>query len=68
MTEYNGHPSYDHWSVALWVGNDEGLYGIARGYSREVFPSLLMSMMPFTPDGVENTEELSAYAWDCVNE
>lgn len=28
-TEYNGHPSWEHWNVALWIGNDEGLYECA---------------------------------------
>ncbi len=26
---YNGHPSYNYWNVALWIGNDEGLYRLA---------------------------------------
>ena len=23
---YNGHKNWNHWNVALWIGNDEGLY------------------------------------------
>lgn len=26
---YNGHPSWNAWNVALWIGNDEGLYRAA---------------------------------------
>lgn len=26
---YNGHESYNAWNVALWIGNDEGLYRCA---------------------------------------
>jgi len=26
---YNGHESWNAWNVALWIGNDEGLYRAA---------------------------------------
>lgn len=26
---YNGHKNWAHWNVALWIGNDEGLYNLA---------------------------------------
>ena len=29
-TSYNGWKNYETWNVALWIGNDEGLYSIAR--------------------------------------
>lgn len=29
MKEYNGHRSWNAWNVALWIGNDEGLYNMA---------------------------------------
>ena len=28
--KYNGHPSRRLWNLALWFGNDEGLYNLAR--------------------------------------
>ena len=29
MGECNGHRSWNAWNVALWIGNDEGLYRFA---------------------------------------
>ncbi len=29
-TSYNGWKNYETWNVALWIGNDEGLYSIAK--------------------------------------
>ena len=28
---YNGWKNYETWNVALWIGNNEGLYEIAKG-------------------------------------
>ena len=65
MVDYNGHPSYDHWNVALWLYNDEGTYdiicqAIKRNYSlsdctREVLDTLSELGVEHTGDGVEYT-------------
>ena len=53
---YQGWYSYETWNVALWLGNDEGMYNLARGYAAHGYKSLSHVLVelfgPETPDGV----------------
>lgn len=62
---YNGHKNYNHWNVSLWIGNDEGLYNLARECirradnrneaARMMLDQLHDAGITKTPDGAEYT-------------
>lgn len=65
MAKYNGHKNYNYWNVALWIGNDEGLYrmaltcirrnGTRRQAATDFIGQLTDSGIDKTPDGAPYT-------------
>ena len=55
-TTYNGWTNYETWNVALWLGNDEGLYHLAQQWAEHGYKSLSHQLEELygavTPDGV----------------
>ena len=69
--EYYGHPSREHWNVALWVGNCEDLYRVAMKHKLKDFVWIVCGDEGKgikTGDGVRFTEELASYAWSSLRE
>lgn len=57
MSKYQGHKNWNHWNVALWISNDEGLYRLAlscirRARTRDDAARMMLDELPsHTPDG-----------------
>lgn len=67
MAKYNGHRSWNAWNVALWIGNDEGLYNLALHHIKTsknrkwAARKMLQDLPATTPDGAK-------YNYTCVLE
>lgn len=68
MSEYQGHESWEHWNVSLWLYNDEGLYSLVQDAIRRYSDSYraagyLLDCLTIdfelkeTPDGAVYTQD-----------
>ena len=76
MSEYNGHPTWAHWNVTLWLNNEPALYAVLQQFSwgvtnHKAHPSdmaaeMLVHMRQYhgdtTPDGAAWSHDVLRYA------
>ena len=58
MEGYNGWTNWQTWNVALWIGNDESLYELAKRFVhyKDLANYLVESGTYNTPDGASYTD------------
>ena len=66
---YNGHRSWNAWNVALWIGNDEGLYRLALDCKRRTSNVRAASLifLKYMGEGAK-TPDGARYNLTCVRE
>lgn len=68
---YQGHRSRAAWNVALWIGNDEGLYNLARQHIRRAATKdeAAMAMLNDLHEmGLTHTPDGEAYSKTTIRE
>jgi len=65
---YNGWPNYETWNVALWFGNDEGLYRAVRAERPYTAAKAERVALEWMPDGTPDFDDMGgAAAYDRVD-
>jgi hypothetical protein len=72
MTTYNGWRNYQTWNVALWFGNDEGLYRSVTGapipFNRDRAEMHVRELLPDgTPDLKERANPYRGVDWSAIS-
>lgn len=64
MSTYNGHKSWAHWNVCLWIYNDEALYCLARTFTRKygLDRAALEMMLALEDLGISHTPDGAKYS------
>lgn len=68
MATYNGHRSWNAWNVALWIGNDEGLYNLALECIRTTKTRKAAARKMLRDLEGEKTPDGAKYNYTCIYE
>jgi hypothetical protein len=75
MAKYNGWRNWQTWQVALWFGNDEGLYrhaidtrnGLTRGkFNAESVKAFVLETLPNGTPDMDGQIELAGVDWRAI--
>jgi hypothetical protein len=75
MAKYNGWRNWQTWNVALWFGNDEGLYRHAidarngmprRKFNAESVQAFVLEMLPNGTPDMDGQVELAGVDWRSI--
>lgn len=67
---YNGYKNWQTWNIALWCGNDEGVYRLIREqgrFNRERARAFIYEVYPNGTPDMESSDEYRGVDWQHIS-